>query len=375
MSFRACARLFLWKVQWSNACGDIRRPHVHPICKRPARSPDTEALACAAISAPTNYTHWPCSCRSCGDRIEPATTDIFTCAAHALNAAAAADEKLPVGLRPGRCSRISRVPPFRAPSGPTAWLPPLYPYLVAGVFKWFGTYSNIATWIVLGLQCLFSALICPLVQSIGRDTFGDTVGVWSAWVWACFPYDAAIPIIIIWESSLSALLLSLILMLTLRLGKVTSLRGFLAFGALWSIAVLTSVALASLLPFITWWIWRQRKQAGLDSARFVFVALLVFFVCVAPWIIRDYQVFGQIIPVRDNFGEELWMGNRAGGTGEWVPGLHPSQNKYELEQYIRVGEIAYVAQKQREAQAYISAHPATFAPSFCAVMATSAFCR
>src|ERR1700760_1237884 len=28
--------------------------------------------------------------------------------------------------------------PFNAPSGPTAWLPPLYPLLLAGCFKLFG---------------------------------------------------------------------------------------------------------------------------------------------------------------------------------------------------------------------------------------------
>jgi 4-amino-4-deoxy-L-arabinose transferase-like glycosyltransferase len=250
--------------------------------------------------------------------------------------------------------------PFRAPSGPTAWLPPLYPYLIAGVFKGFGVYSNVSTWIVVGLQCLFSALICPVIQSIGREIFGEAVGVWSAWVWACFPYSAAIPIIIIWESSLSALLLGLLLMLTLRLGKAASLRGFLAFGALWGLAALTNVALVSLLAFFAWWIWYRRRQAGVNCGWSVAVALLVFFACIAPWIIRDYRVFGQLIPVRDNFGEELWMGNRDGGTGEWVPGVHPSQNKYELEQYIRLGEISYVAQKQRDAQAYIAARPVTF---------------
>ncbi len=31
--------------------------------------------------------------------------------------------------------------PFGAPTGPTAWEPPLYPYLIAGVFKVFGIYS------------------------------------------------------------------------------------------------------------------------------------------------------------------------------------------------------------------------------------------
>ncbi len=36
--------------------------------------------------------------------------------------------------------------PFNGVSGPTAWLPPLYPLLMAGAFKVFGVYSRGARW-------------------------------------------------------------------------------------------------------------------------------------------------------------------------------------------------------------------------------------
>src|SRR5581483_2271885 len=32
--------------------------------------------------------------------------------------------------------------PFNGPSGPTAWEPPLYPFLIAAVFKLFGIYTH-----------------------------------------------------------------------------------------------------------------------------------------------------------------------------------------------------------------------------------------
>jgi hypothetical protein len=32
--------------------------------------------------------------------------------------------------------------PFASGTGPTAWLAPIYPYLLAGVFKVFGVYTN-----------------------------------------------------------------------------------------------------------------------------------------------------------------------------------------------------------------------------------------
>src|SRR5215510_9042505 len=47
--------------------------------------------------------------------------------------------------------------PFHGNTGPTAWVAPLYPYLVAGVFKVFGIYSSLSIWMLLALNSLFSA--------------------------------------------------------------------------------------------------------------------------------------------------------------------------------------------------------------------------
>jgi hypothetical protein len=41
---------------------------------------------------------------------------------------------------------------FGAPTGPTAWEPPLYPYLTAGVFHFFGIYSRASAFILLTHQ-------------------------------------------------------------------------------------------------------------------------------------------------------------------------------------------------------------------------------
>src|SRR5438105_11171220 len=50
--------------------------------------------------------------------------------------------------------------PTDLPSGPSAWAPPLYPYILAGVFKLFGIYSNASGWIILALNSIFAALTC-----------------------------------------------------------------------------------------------------------------------------------------------------------------------------------------------------------------------
>ena len=47
---------------------------------------------------------------------------------------------------------------FGVPTGPTAWEPPLYPYLIAGVFLIFGVFTKASAFVLLVLNSVFSAL-------------------------------------------------------------------------------------------------------------------------------------------------------------------------------------------------------------------------
>jgi len=83
------------------------------------------------------------------------------------------------------------------------------------------------------------------------------------------------------------------------------------------------------------------------------VASIIFFACIAPWLIRNYRTFGQVVFLRSNFGAELRIGNGPGANGTWREYLHPTQNVYEMRRYRQLGEIAYVAERRREAIAFI----------------------
>ena len=49
---------------------------------------------------------------------------------------------------------------FRRNTGPTAWLTPVYPLLVAGVFRMFGVFTPGSFYAVAGLNILFFAATC-----------------------------------------------------------------------------------------------------------------------------------------------------------------------------------------------------------------------
>ena len=50
--------------------------------------------------------------------------------------------------------------PLFVATGPTAWTVPIYPSLLGLVFVLFGIYTKVSAFAILGLNALFSALVC-----------------------------------------------------------------------------------------------------------------------------------------------------------------------------------------------------------------------
>jgi len=245
--------------------------------------------------------------------------------------------------------------PFGPATGPTAWEPPLYPYLMAGVFTVFGIYSKASAFVLLTINSVFSALTCVPIFRIARRVFSEKVAVGSAWAWALLPNVMFWSTRAIWETSLSALLLAMAFWLALTLEDREGLRPWILFGLTWGIAALNSPTLLSFLPAAGLWAWWRRSQRGKSSLAGVILASVVFFACVMPWLVRNYETFGKFTFLRDNFGAELRLGNGPGANGTWMEYLHPSQDVFALRQFESMGEVAYIAMRKKQALAYIRA--------------------
>ena len=213
--------------------------------------------------------------------------------------------------------------PFGPETGPTAWEPPLYPYLTAGVFRVFGIYSKASALVLLTINSVFSALTCLPIFLTARRIFSEKVAVGSAWAWALLPNVMFWSTRWVWETSLSALLLTAIFWLALTLEDRDGLLDWFRFGLLWGIAALTSTSLLSFLPAAGLWAWYHRAKRGKKSIGGVVLASVVFFSCITPWLVRNYKALGQFIFIRDNFGAELRLGNGPGADGTWMEYLHP----------------------------------------------------
>jgi 4-amino-4-deoxy-L-arabinose transferase-like glycosyltransferase len=272
----------------------------------------------------------------------------------------AADENFGFGWEMGRigasiASGQGFSNPFGPATGPTAWEPPLYPYLTAGVFLVFGIYSKASALVLLTCNSFFSSLTCLPIFLIARKIFSEKVAVGSAWAWALLPNVMFWCTRWVWETSLSALLLATIFWLALTLEESGGGRRWFEFGLLWGMAALNSTSLLSFLPAAGLWAWWRCGQRGKRSLGGVVLASVVFFTSITPWLVRNYQVFGRFIFIRDNFGAELRLGNGPGADGTWMEYLHPTQDVYAMRQYQEMGELAYIAMRKRQAIAFIQA--------------------
>ncbi len=247
--------------------------------------------------------------------------------------------------------------PFRADTGPTAWTTPIYPLLVAGVFELFGTFSFSAFVAAVLLNILFSTLTCVPLFYIGKRIGGIALGAAAAWLWAVFPNAVIIPFQWIWDTSLSGLLAATLVLATLAVAESSRIRDWCGYGLLWGIALMTNATLLAGLPFsLGWMAWRLHKRDNRWIAQTAVAAGAIVLCCV-PWTARNFAVFHHFIPLRSPLGLQLWLGNNDQVRDDFSGWLHPIDNIAERAKYVRMGEVAYMNEKQREAIHWMISHP------------------
>jgi Dolichyl-phosphate-mannose-protein mannosyltransferase len=238
---------------------------------------------------------------------------------------------------------------------PTAQQPPVYPYLLAGIFKVAGAYTYLSLLVAVGLNAVISALTGVMILKIGTRDFGFFAGVLAAWIWSCWIYEAVVSIRL-WESSLSALLLAVSLWMLPKLAS--SLRPLLwsSFGILAGLAALTNTTLLSVFPFFGLWLWLGYRRRGSSCAKWLVASACICVLVLLPWTVRNYGTFHRTVPIRDNFGLELWIGNHEGVTRVFdrnFPLLDPGE-------YNALGEIRFMEAKRDVALEFMGRNPGAF---------------
>ncbi len=248
-----------------------------------------------------------------------------------------------------------------ADTGPTAVLSPVYAYLLAGVFRLLGTYTPASIVAALAINSVFSALTCIPVFFLARRCFDGRVAKWAGWGWAFSPYGIYYGADWAWSTCLVTLLLCYLFLIALELDNSGRLLHWIGFGLLSGLAALTEPVVLSVLPLLGAWTCYQRYRQDRPWKVPGLAATLAVLAVLSPWIVRNYEIFHKVIPVRSGFGLELYIGNNGYST-RWVnSALHLNHNDAELAEYEKVGEVSYMEHKRLQAMDYIRAHPGWYA--------------
>ena len=246
--------------------------------------------------------------------------------------------------------------PMRSDTGPTAWLAPVYPVMLAGIFCVFGVFTLHAFYAAAALNIFFSAAACVPIYFAGRRIAGIGAASVAAWLWAVFPNAIVIPFQWIWDTSLTALLAATILWATLALMDSRRMRDWCAYGLLWGFTLLTNPALGGALPFLLGWAaYRERREVRGRLAKPV-AALGIAILCCVPWTVRNYAEFHRFIPLRSNFPLELWIGNNE-VFDDRSPNINARVTRYgEARRYGQLGETAFMQEKWKLASEFMQTH-------------------
>src|SRR5262245_45506533 len=174
--------------------------------------------------------------------------------------------------------------PLYAPSGPTAWITPVYPYLLAAMFKVFGIYTFGASVAIRCINAIFSSLTCYPLFFLGKRLFGNAVGITAAWLWAVLPAAVFFPVVWVWDTSLSALVLISCLWAAYGMVDQDGAGRWGLFGAFWGFAILVNAAILSVLPGCFLFAMSRARQRGANYLKLASVAAAFVAITLAPWV-------------------------------------------------------------------------------------------
>jgi 4-amino-4-deoxy-L-arabinose transferase-like glycosyltransferase len=254
--------------------------------------------------------------------------------------------------------------PFLGYDAITAWLAPVFPALWSIGFRIFPPNASLGgLYFCQLMNSAFSAFTCWPIYWLGKRLFNAKTGVAASWTWVFFPLAVLFPLEWAWDQNLSALLLALLLCVTYKMREVPpASAAWAGYGLLWGIATLLNPTLCVMLPFLLFWLVFCRWRSGVPAFRLLPKMVLFLLLPILPWTARNYFALHGFVPVKSNFGLELWLGNNAAvSDGVWSPQMHPMNNFRELVALNLSGEPGYMRDKQRAALTFIRANPRRFA--------------
>jgi 4-amino-4-deoxy-L-arabinose transferase-like glycosyltransferase len=194
---------------------------------------------------------------------------------------------------------------------PSAFMPPAYSYLLLGLFKLGG--DRAIGWLFLALvQAGLGVLLVYIIYRTALLLAERRVAILAAILVAVYPTQVYVCNEFHSINFYMVLGAAAVFFLTRYVERTGAWSDIIAAGFCMGFLILfRAEAPALLLLYAAILVGRRGRKALVPTAAFLVIACL----CVAPWTLRNYIVFGQFVPVTVSAGYNLWVGNNPEASG------------------------------------------------------------
>lgn len=249
--------------------------------------------------------------------------------------------------------------------GPTAYFPPAFPYLLAGVDLLDGHTTRRGAVIEPArlTQAALGTVIVALVGLVATEAFGGLVGLVALGLAAVYPVLIDLSGTIVAENLMTVFVL-LAVWAGLRVRRARHpLAWTAACGVFCGLATLTHQNAVVIVIPLVFAVWFSRPRLRLRSLAAPVLLLAVTALTIAPWTIRNAIVMHQLIPVSDENGITL-----AGTYNAASAAYQPVPYKWRLYVFVpqdrslarhshQMTEYQLGSRLTTDALDYIRAHP------------------
>ncbi len=189
---------------------------------------------------------------------------------------------------------------------PTSIRPPLYPFLVAGIYRIAGVDNYQAVRLV---QILLSLVNVWLIYRLGREAFSPRVGLWAAGLLAFYPGLLGMNNLILTEVLFTVLLTAACHGVVLYYCRENA--GYLALltGVLLGLAALTRSVVWLSPPFLAVYVIITGRRSLGQRAMGAALLVVCFAATIAPWTVRNTRLQKTFVTIDTMSGLNFLLGN------------------------------------------------------------------
>jgi 4-amino-4-deoxy-L-arabinose transferase-like glycosyltransferase len=242
-----------------------------------------------------------------------------------------------------------------------AAFPPLYPIFLAGLIQTgFSIFPAVRV-----IQSILGAVSCLLLVSIVRMIFreddennGIGSGLVSAGLMAFYPILIFYSARLMTETLVVFLILASVFSLLKGLHSPHWFRWLSFGGAILGLGILCRPKLLPLSVLGVLWLFmvRSEKRRFIKSLLSLVVPLILV---IMPWEVRNYQVFGKVVPITSAGGANLYMANNTISTGGTIR-YRELMEEEDFHLGEKEDELAYNRYYRDKAFSFIKKNPVHF---------------